>query len=193
MTDLKTLQTYENWKVKKQQRKTWMAVIAFFLALILAYISGNLLCKVGLTETKKPFSYGWGTSEEELKTENQSKFPSDYLTTYKKIKENIWQKQFGRKENYYTKGEIAKREAKKKGEDWGILGDIASWWLSKGLSEEEAKKVDYYQYANYVYSFTSLFLIISWLIFYVVYYLLLRYLILPLIWKEPEMVERVDL
>ena len=41
----------------------------------------------------------------------------------------------------------------------GILGDFVAWWLSKNLSEEEAKKVDYYYFAQHVYSFTALFLI----------------------------------
>jgi hypothetical protein len=41
------------------------------------------------------------------------------------------------------------------------MGDIVAWWLSQGLSEEEAKKVDYYQYGRYVYWWTATFLILS--------------------------------
>ncbi|RIA79279.1 hypothetical protein C1645_746008 [Glomus cerebriforme] len=50
-----------------------------------AFVSGNLLCKVELKGTKKLFSYGWGKNEDDLKTENQSKLPADYLTFYQKV------------------------------------------------------------------------------------------------------------
>ena len=86
-----------NWEAKLKKRKIWITIIAFFSALLLAYISGNLLCKVGLTDTKKLFSYGWGKSEDDIKTENQSKLPKDYIEIHKKVKENVWIKNFGKK------------------------------------------------------------------------------------------------
>ena len=192
MTDLKTLAKYEGWKQKKKSRLFWIKVWAFLIAVPTAYIAGNLLCKVGLTETKKIFSYSWGTDDKDLEKENQSKLPKDYTEWYKKVKENVWVKNFGKKEDYFTKEEILKRKVKEEGGSWGVGGmfsDFAAWLLSKGLSEEEAKKVDYYHYAKYVYGFTALFLILSWLIFYIIFFLLLRYLILPLIWKEPKLTE----
>ena len=191
--DLETLAKYENWKQAKKRRIARLQIFAFLLTVPMAYITSNLLCKVGLTETKKIFSYSWGIKEDGLKTENQKNLPKDYTEWYKKVKENVWVKNFGKKEGYFTKGEILKRKVEKEkkevGIEGGILGNIADWWLSQGLSEEEAKKVDYYHYAKYVYGFTAIFLILSWVLFYIVFYLLFRYLILPLIWREPKLIE----
>lgn len=191
MTDIQTLQKYENWKSAKKRRKIWMIVISVFAGLLLAYISGNLLCKVGLFKTKKVMSYWW-SDKENLKPENYSKLPEDWTTYYKDLKENIWYKNFGKKEDYFTKGEIRKRELEKQGKELG--GELGGWlgeWLgSQSLSETEAKKVDYHQYANYVYGHTGLFLIISWILFYIAFYLILRYIVLPLSWKEPKLTEQ---
>ena len=66
-----------------------MGVIAFFLALLFGYTAGNLLCKVGLTKTKRILSYGLETNESDLKTENQKNLPKDYTEWYKKVKENV--------------------------------------------------------------------------------------------------------
>ena len=113
MTELETLAKYEGWKYKKSQRIFWIKIWAFLIALLSAYIAGNLLCKVGLTETKKIFSYSWGTNEDDLKSEKHSKLPKDYTGWYKKVRENVWVKKWGKKEDYFTKGEIKKREWEK--------------------------------------------------------------------------------
>ncbi|WNE40590.1 MAG: hypothetical protein mread185_000047 [Mycoplasmataceae bacterium] len=102
LENIKSLEKYDAWKRAKKSRKTWMTTIAFFLAVLLAYIAGNMLMKVNLGETKKIFTYGF-TDEKDLETANQSKLPSDYTEWYKKIKENPWTKKFGKKEEYFKK------------------------------------------------------------------------------------------
>lgn len=190
---IKTAQTIANWESAKKRRKTWLYLISGFVGLFLAYITGNLVCKVGLFKTKKLFSYAF-KEEEKMKPDKRAELPSDYATWFKDIKGSLWYSKIHRKENqesYWTHEAVAKRAAEKAGKNW--LGNIGSWlgqqFGASYLTDAQKKEIDNYQWAYNVYVATFGGLIVSWLVFYLVWFALLRWVILPLSWKEPALTE----
>ena len=190
MTDLQSLQKYENWKSAKRKRKIWIRVISWLGSLLLAYLTVVLLSKVGIGNIWKTIKY---SAKTETKTEREQ-IPADYLTWYKerKMEESWAHKKFGHEPSYFTYEEIAKRKAKKEGEDWfGELGGkLAEWWVSQGIDENKKKEVDYITYANDVYSNAWTVIFWGFPLFWLIYGLILRYIILPLSWKEPKLTEK---
>jgi len=154
MTDIHTLQKYENLKSTKKQRKLWINIISWLSGLLLAYITVCLVSKAGIGNSWKTLKYGF-TTKIETKDERE-KIPADYLTFYKERKmEETWtHKKFGHQPSYFTYEKIAKRKAQKEGEDWfGELGGkLAAWLVSQGIDESKKKEVDYITYAQEVYS-----------------------------------------
>lgn len=191
MTDIKTLQTYEKWKSAKKKRKIWIKVISWLAGLLLAYLTVALVSKAGIGNVWKTLKY-WSTKVE---TESERKqIPSDYLTWYqeRKMEETWTHKKFGHQSSYFTYEEIAKRKAKKEGEDWfGELGGkLAEWWVSQGIDESKRNEVDYITYANEVYGNSAMIIFWGFPLFWIIYWLILRYIVLPLSWKEPKLTDQ---
>jgi hypothetical protein len=191
LESIRALERYDQLKRVRRRRKTWIKVISILAGLFLAWIAASGFCKT--FKTKKLMSYWW-SDKSNLKLENQHKLPSDWTTWYKDLKENPWYRKFGKSEDYFTNEEIAKRELAEEGKKLGgKVGEELGKYLGSnhsGVPEEEKKKVNHVQHANYVYGHTACFLIVTWLIFWLIFYLIFRYLVLPLSWKEPLITEQ---
>jgi len=189
MAEIETLQKYENWKSAKRKRKVWIRVISWLGSLLLAYLTVALVSKAGIGNVWKTLKYGF-TTKIETKSEREQT-PSDYTSWYKERKmEETWtHKKFGHEPSYFTYEEIAKRKAQKEGEDWfGELGGkLAAWLVSQGIDESKKKEVDYIAYAQEVYSNAAMIVLWGFILFWLVYGLILRYIILPLSWREPKL------
>ena len=190
MTEIKTLQKYENWKSAKRKRKIWMNIIAWISGLLLTYLTVALVSKAGIGNVWKTGKYA--VTKIETKSEREE-IPSDYLTWYKdkKMDESWAHKKFGHEPSYFTYEEITKRKAKKKGEDWfgESGGKLAEWFASFGVDESKKKEVDWVSYANDCYSNAWTVIFWGFLLFWIIFSLLLRYIVLPLCWKEPKLTD----
>jgi hypothetical protein len=192
MTDIQTLQKYEDWKSAKKKRKLWFNIISWVSGLSLAYITICFMSKCGLGNVWKTLKYGFATKIETK--EERNNLPSDYLTWYKERKmEETWtHKKFGHESSpYFTYEEIAKRKAEKEGKD--LLGELggqfAAWLASWGVDESKKKEVDWIAYANDVYSNSAMIIFWGFILFLIIYSLIIRYIVLPLSWKEPKLTE----
>jgi len=194
MTELETLQKYENWKSAKKRRKLWINIISWLSGLLLAYLTVCWVSKAGIGNVIKTAKY---TNAKFETKEEKEQLPSDYLTWYKdkKMEETWTHKKFGHQPSYFTYEEIAKRKAKEQGENWfgEWGGKLAEWLAKQGVPKDQKNRVNQEAYANEVYSNAWTVIFWGFPLFWLIYGLILRYIVLPLSWKEPKLTEQEEL